>query len=302
MAAHLQISLILHIPTQFLPHTHHLQQDPRRCRKIKKNRPFLGTNVKIYIIALRTLAIARELKKCVEFFNLMNGFEYVYKVETFNIVVEFLCKKKLILEANHIVVKLKDWIKPDVTTYTWLIYDFCDVGNLIEASKVWNLMVDEGFKPDVNAIEVMLETLFKKNKFDDGFKIFHETRGKRIEYLGLSTYKLVIKWLCKKAKMGEARIMFDEMRMRGIKPDNEIFGSIVYGLLSRGRINEARKFLEDVENPDISLYHEMIRTLRIRTYLREMDFLHLVALVILVCLSEERRLMKLSKGDGLIKL
>ncbi|GER42399.1 pentatricopeptide repeat-containing protein [Striga asiatica] len=225
---------------------------------IKKHRPFLGT-----LPGNRTTPSSqpRELKKCVEFFHLMNGFGYVYKVETFNIVVEFLCKNKLILEANHIVVKLKDWIKPDVTTYRWLIYGFCDVGNLIEASKVWNLMVDEGFKPDVNAIEVMLETLFKKNKFDDGFKLFHETRGKRIEYLGLSTYKLVIKWLCKKAKMGEARIMFDEMRMRGINPDNEIFGSIVYGLSSRGRINEARKFLEDVENPDISLYHGMIKGL-----------------------------------------
>ncbi|GER51479.1 pentatricopeptide repeat-containing family protein [Striga asiatica] len=228
------------------------------CREIGQRRL---VNVKTYIIALRTLAAARELKKCVEFFHLMNGFGYVYKVETFNIVLEFLCKNKLVLEANHIVIKLKDWIKPDVTTYRWLIYGFCEVGNLIEASKVWNLMVDEGFEPDVNAIEVLLETLFKKNKFDDGFKLFHETRAKRIECLGLSTYKLVIKWLCKKAKMGEARVVFDEMRMRGIEPDNEIFGSIVYGLLSRGRINEARKFLEDIENPDISLYHGMIKGL-----------------------------------------
>ncbi|GFP87312.1 putative pentatricopeptide repeat-containing protein at1g26500 [Phtheirospermum japonicum] len=228
------------------------------CREIGQLRL---VNVKTYIIALRTLAAARELKKCVEFFHLMNGFGYEYKVQTFNTVIEVLCKNKLVSEANHVAVKLRDWVKPDNETYKWLIYGFCDVGDLIEASKIWNLMVDDGFDPDINSIEVMLETLFKKNNFIEGFKLFHETRAKRTDFLGLSTYKLVIKWLCKKGKMGEAQVVFDEMSIRGIKPDNEVLGSITYGLMSRGRANEAYKVFEGVKNVDICVYHGLIKGL-----------------------------------------
>ncbi|KAL7148917.1 hypothetical protein ABFS83_05G005100 [Erythranthe nasuta] len=218
-------------------------------------------NVKTYIIALTALATARELKKCVEFFHLMNGYGYEYKVETFNTVVEILCRKKLVAEAKHLVMKLRDWIKPNAETYTWLVYGFCDIGDLIEASKIWNSMVDEGFEPDFNAIEIMLETLFKNNKFDQGLKLFQSMRVKEVKSLRLSTYRLVIKWLCKKGKMGESYVVFEEMQMNGIKADNEILGSIIYGLVSKGRVREGFKVLEEVENVDICVYHGMIKGL-----------------------------------------
>ncbi|CAI9785290.1 unnamed protein product [Fraxinus pennsylvanica] len=218
-------------------------------------------NIKTYIIALRTLAAARELKKCVEFFHLMNGFGYEYRVEVLNKVVEFLCKNKLVVEAKHVVVKLKDCVKPDGETYRWLIYGFCDVGDLIEASKVWNLMVDEGFEPGINAVDAILEGLFKNNRFDEGLKLFQSMRVKRMENLGLSTYRVVINWLCKKGKLGEAHMMFDEMQMRGINADNETLGSIIYGLMSKGRVREAYNIVERIEKPDINVYHGMIKGL-----------------------------------------
>ncbi|KAL2546657.1 putative pentatricopeptide repeat-containing protein [Forsythia ovata] len=218
-------------------------------------------NIKTYIIALRTLAAARELKKCVEFFHLMNGFGYEYRVEVLDKVVESLCKNKLVVEAKHVVVKLKDCIKPDGETYKWLIYGFCDVGDLIEASKVWNLMVDEGFEPDINAVDTMLEGLFKNNRFDEGLKLFQSMRVKRMEDLGLSTYRVVINWLCKKGKLGEAHNVFEEMQMRDIKADNETLGLIIYGLTGKGRVKEAYNIVERIEKPDINVYHGMIKGL-----------------------------------------
>ncbi|XP_073317947.1 putative pentatricopeptide repeat-containing protein At1g26500 [Primulina huaijiensis] len=218
-------------------------------------------NIKTYIIALRTLAAARELKKCVEFFHMMNGFGYEYKDETFNKVVEVLCRNKLVLEAKHLVLKLKGVIKPDGETYRWLVYGFCDVGDLIEASKVWNLMVDEGFKPDVNSVNVMLETLFKNNSFNEALKLFQSMRVKRMDDLGVSTYGLVIKWLCKRGKIGDSYAVLEEMKMRGLNLDNKILGSIIYGAMSRGRVVEGYKIFQGVEMPDISVYNGMIKGL-----------------------------------------
>lgn len=218
-------------------------------------------NDKTFRIALKTLAGARELKKSVEFFHAMNDYGFEYSLGTLNKVVETLCRSKLVDEAKFLVSKLNDWIKPDVVTYKCLIEGFCDVGNMIEASKMWNLMVDEGFQPEIDAVEKMMETLFKTNQLSEALKLFQAMRLKRMEELGLSTYRLVIYWMCKRDKVSQAYVVFDEMRERGIRPDNSTLGSLIYGLLARNRVSMAYKVVEGIEEPDISVYHGLIKGL-----------------------------------------
>lgn len=218
---------------------------------------------KTYKIAIKTLASAREMRKCVDFFHIMNGFGYGYELGTLNKVVDMLCGCKLVEEAKYIVQKLKDCgsVKPDGFTYECLIRGFCDVGDLVEASKIWNLMVDEGFEVEVDAVEKMMDTLFKTNRFDEAMKLFQSVRVNRIDEVGLSTYKLVIGWMSRKDKLGQARVVLDEMRERGIEPDCEILGSLIYGFLSKARIREAYAIAETIDNPDISVYHGLIKGL-----------------------------------------
>lgn len=218
-------------------------------------------NDRTFLIALKTLAAARELKKCVEFFHVMNGYGIEYSVETLNKVIGSLCGTKLVEEAKFVVFKLKESIRPNGVTYKCLIQGFCDVGDLIEASKIWNLMVDEGFDPCIGAVEKMMETLFKTNRDVEAMKLLQMMRVKRMEDLGLSTYRLVIEWMCKKGKVEQAHVVFDEMRKRGIEADNLTMGSLVYGLLARRRVNEAYGIVEGIEKPDISVYHGLMKGL-----------------------------------------
>lgn len=217
-------------------------------------------NDKTYRIALKTLASAREMKRCVEFFHVMNDYGYGYNLETMNKVVETLCGSKLVEEAKYIVLKLRDWIKPNGVTYKCLIFGFCDVGDLIEASKVWNLMVDEGLE-HIDAVDKMMDTLFKTNRFDEAMKLFQSMRSKSVDVLGVSTYRIVIEWMCKNGKLGQAHLTFEEMQQRGIQPDNVTMGSLIYGLLCKGRVREAYKIMEDIEKPDLSVYHGFIKGL-----------------------------------------
>ncbi|MFS7984491.1 putative tetratricopeptide-like helical domain superfamily [Helianthus anomalus] len=103
-----------------------------------------------------------EMKKCVEFFH--NGFGYGYDLGTLNKVIESLCGCKLVEEAKYVVQKLKGIVNPDGFTYKCLICGFCDVGNLVEGSKMWNLMVDEGFVVGINVVEMMMDTVLKSNR------------------------------------------------------------------------------------------------------------------------------------------
>ncbi|KAI4328534.1 hypothetical protein L6164_020880 [Bauhinia variegata] len=219
-------------------------------------------NDKTFRIALKTLGAARELKKCVEFFHLMNSHGYEYNLGTLNKVVETLCGCKLVAEAKFVVFKLKEWIKPNGDTYKHLISGFCDVGDFIEASKIWNLMVDEGFKPQIDAAETLMETLFKINRYDEALKLFQTMRVQRMDELGLSTYRLVIKWMSERGMISQVHIVFEEMRKRSIQADNSTLGHLIYGLLARGRIREAYRIAEGIEGqPDISVYHALVKGL-----------------------------------------
>ncbi|XP_056697288.1 putative pentatricopeptide repeat-containing protein At1g26500 [Spinacia oleracea] len=219
------------------------------------------TNDKTFRIALKVLASARELKKCVEYFHLMNSHGYGYSLDTLNKVVETLCKENLVEEAKFVVVKLKDWIKPNQVTYKHLICGFCDTGDVIEASKLWNLMVDEGIEAEIDAVNTMIERFFKNNQFDQGLKLFQTMRVKRMEEVGLSMYSIVIKWMCKRGKLSQAQLVFEELQKRGIKADNATLASIIYGLLSKNRVQEAYLIMENTEKPDISMYHALIKGL-----------------------------------------
>ncbi|XP_023538207.1 putative pentatricopeptide repeat-containing protein At1g26500 [Cucurbita pepo subsp. pepo] len=216
---------------------------------------------KTFVVALRTLAAARELKKCVELFHLMNGYGFGYSLVTLGKVVEKLCGCKLVDEAKFVVLKLKEWIKVDGVTYKLLIKGFCDVGDVIEASKIWNLMVEDGFEAEMEAVEEMMNVLFKANKFDEALKLFQAMRSNRMNDLIPSTYSLVIKWLCNKGKMRQAYNVFDEMLKRGFEADNSAHSSLIYGVLARGRRREAYNIMGRIENPDLSVYHAMIKGL-----------------------------------------
>ncbi|GAB2280198.1 hypothetical protein Dimus_014840 [Dionaea muscipula] len=220
-------------------------------------------NDKTFRIGLRTLAKARELKKCVEFFHLTSAHGHECDVDVLNKVVETLCGDRLVDEAKHVVVKLRDWIKPNGVTYRRLICGFCDRGDMVEASKLWNSMVDEGHEADIDAMNKMMETFFKKNQFGEGLKLFQMMRVKRVEELGIHhTYRLVIEWMCKKGKLAEARVVFDEMQKRGIEADNLTLSSLIYGLLVSGnRVREAYLIMERIKEPDISVYHGLIKGL-----------------------------------------
>lgn len=218
-------------------------------------------NDKTFIIALKTLGGARELKKCVEFFHLMNSNGCEYNVRTLNIVVEAMCKGKLVDEAKFVAFKLRECVRLDGVTYKYLVKGFCDKGDLVEASKVWNLMEDEGFVPHVDAVEAMMETFFKVNQYGEALRLFETMRFKRMDELGGSSYGLVIRWLCKKGMMDRAREVFEEMRERGVCVDNSTLGDVVYGLLVKRRVREAYGVVEAIEAPDLSVYHGLIKGL-----------------------------------------
>ena len=90
----------------------------------------------------------------------------------------------------------------------------------MEACKIWNLM-----------------EMFRTLKLD------------RYHDMGLSSYSLLINWLCRKGKLVEAHMAFGEMLKRRTGVDNEVFAPLVYGVVSRGGVSEGYKIVQGIRNP-----------------------------------------------------
>ncbi|XP_068667323.1 putative pentatricopeptide repeat-containing protein At1g26500 [Aristolochia californica] len=217
-------------------------------------------------IVVKHLAAAKELKKCVEFFHLMNESGFCYRVEILNKVVETLCGQNMVDEAKHVIIKMKPWIKPSEITYGILVSCFCDRGDLVEACKIWNLIVEEGLQPEVSSSEKIMERFFKCNRLEDGMIFFKTIRLHRFHDVGPSTYGLVIVWMCKKHKLHHAFALFCEMLKRGVGVDDDrVISALVYGLLSKRKVREAFRVFHGLREPDLIVYNELIKgLLRIR--------------------------------------
>ena len=87
-------------------------------------------------------------------------------------------------------------IRVDETTYGFLVVGFCRAGDLVEAAKICNRMLDSGFKPDVEAYEIV-KTLFKNNRFEDAMGMFKMMRKRRFCNPGSTLYGAVIAWMRK---------------------------------------------------------------------------------------------------------
>ncbi|KAL5991670.1 hypothetical protein ACLOJK_012579 [Asimina triloba] len=214
-------------------------------------------------VAARWLAARKEMKRCVEMFHLLEDCHCydAYSVEILNSVVETLCGLKHLVEARYLVSKLRPRVEPDEATYGMLIDGFCEIGDLVEACKIWNRMAEEGLQPDIVACEKIMEAFCKCDRISDAFQMFRCVKMERIQDVDLSLYKLLITWLCSKGKLDEAYTVFAETLKRGVSADNATLGALVYGVVCKGRVREGCKIVEGLREPDISVYHGLIKGL-----------------------------------------
>lgn len=209
-------------------------------------------------VGARALADAHEISKCVLLFRLDPQFS---TVGALNCVVDELCLRKHVDIAHSVVAKLRDSITGNDETYSLLVIGFCRAGDLVDAAKVWNLMLEEEIEPEVDAYEEIIVTMFKSNQLQEAMRLFKTMRKRRFFDLRTSSYGIVIQWTCKIGRVSYAYMVFAEMLKRGISFDNATIGHLIYGLLAKKRVKEAYKVFKEAEEVDLCLCHGMMKGL-----------------------------------------
>lgn len=213
-------------------------------------------------IAGTTFAAAREMKKAVGVFTMMEKCGFEVGTESLNTLLNALAKEKLGKEAQQLFDRMCDKLKPDLKTYTVLLSSWCNAKNLIEAGRVWNQMVDKGFEPDVITYNVMIHGLIKGQRRPEAVKLFElmKAKGPRPH---VSTYNVMVEDLCKHGKMDDAMDCFEEMIEDGLAPDEVTYTSLITGFGRARRMEEVPGLVKEMHEmgcpPDGKTYNVLIK-------------------------------------------
>lgn len=222
--------------------------------------------IETFEIAIKAFAAAREMKKAVQMFDLMERYHFDANLNAFNFLLDALGRVKLAKEAQMLFERMRGRFRPNAKTYTILISGWCEAKNLLEAGKLWNEMVDKGFKPDLVTHNIMLGGLFKGGKKEEALKLFElmKTNG---PHPNSKSYTTVIRALSKLQKMEEASKFFAEMQEHGSPLDAAVYTCLITGYGNKKKLDKAYGLLQEMKEKgirhDCRTYNALIKVMMI---------------------------------------
>lgn len=213
-------------------------------------------------ICIKAFAAGQQRRKAVGIFELMKKYNFKVGVDSINILLDNLCRVKLGKEAQILFEKLKGRFTPNMQTYTILLNGWCKVGNLLEAGKVWNEMIDKGLSPDIVAHNTMLEGLLKVHKRSDAVKLFEVMKAKG-PFPNARSYTIMIRDLCKQKRMKDAVEYYEKMLECRCTPDAAVYTCLITGFGNQKQMDKVYGLLKEMKEngcpPDGRMYNALIK-------------------------------------------
>lgn len=232
-------------------------------------------------------------------FKRMSEFGLKPSLNDLDHLLYLLCKRKFVRHGQELFDKVKVEFSPTVKSYTILIRGWDEVGDLVEARKVFDEMIQRGCTVDVPAYNSLLEALCNGGDFDEAYSMFREmaSRGldpdaftysifilsyckrdnihsvfrvldrmKRYNLVpNIYTYNCIIKKLCANEKVEEAYQLLDEMIQAGASPDTWSYNAIQAYHCDHSEVNSALRLLSRMEKenckPDRHTYNMILKML-----------------------------------------
>lgn len=127
---------------------------------------------------------------------------------------------------------------PGVSMWTTLLDWHGRLGALQEAIETWDMMLDQGVKPDTLAYRGMISALFRGRRPNRALEFFREYQTFSVDTSDphhLSLYNTVLHGLCGADRATEAEEICATMQQRGPKPDMVSFNTFVSYYGRRGK-------------------------------------------------------------------
>ncbi|KAK4359450.1 hypothetical protein RND71_021679 [Anisodus tanguticus] len=179
-------------------------------------------------------------------------------------------------EVQKFFDRVKDDFALSVKSYSIMVRGWGELGEVVEALKLFDEMLERGFSVDVLAYNSILESFCNAGKMDEAYKLFMKMRsvGPKPDAF---TYSIFIHAycvkddihlafrLCKSDKVEDAYQLIDEMINPGVTPDCWSYNTILAFHCDHNDVNLALRLISKMEKngclPDRHTYNMVLKML-----------------------------------------
>lgn len=130
-------------------------------------------------------------------------------------------------------------IKLDGVSYNIIVKGFCENGDFEHAIGMLDEMEKMGFSPNVITFNTLLNCLYRKNRPDDGDRVWQMMEEKGV-VPDIKSYSSKLVGFVSRKKMKEAVELIREIESKGIKPDLFCYNALIKGYASDGNLEEVK--------------------------------------------------------------
>ncbi|KAL9434290.1 hypothetical protein AB3S75_029008 [Citrus x aurantiifolia] len=257
----------------------------------------LGPTQKTFAIIAERYVSAGKADRAVKIFLSMHEHGCRQSLNSFNTILDLLCKEKKVEKAYNLFKVFRGKFKADVISYNVIANGWCLVKRTNKALEVLKEMVDRGLNPNLTTYNIVLKGYFRAGQIEEAWRFFLEMKKRKCEIdvvtyttivhgfgvvgeikrarnvfdgmvnggvlPSVATYNAMIQVLCKKDSVENAILVFEEMVRKGYMPNSTTYNVVIRGLCHAGERERALEFVgrmkDDECEPNVQTYNILIR-------------------------------------------
>lgn len=183
----------------------------------------------------RNLSKHSNSDELLEVFQVLSSGDYFKDLETYNVMVSFLCKAGMVKEAYGVLLEMKKkGLGPDVSTYNSLIQACCREDLLRPAKRLWDEMFANGCRGNLNTYTILIRKFSKVGQVDEALRLFYHMLGREVTP-DVMTYTYLLEGLCQETKLQPALEVFDKCVEQDLMIAQTVLGTFILSLCKAGR-------------------------------------------------------------------
>ncbi|GJU44350.1 pentatricopeptide repeat-containing protein [Tanacetum coccineum] len=185
-------------------------------------------------------------------------------IVTFNALIQARCSNRELTKARLLFDSMvsRDLAAPDAATYSILLSAYCDAIKMDQAMLIYREMNERGFKPNHDSYSIMIRKLFSVARSGEACKVLDDMRAQG-QMLNAFTYFSILNDLINMGRFEEALSLFHFVGDDGkLNSDISVFYFLINAAFVSKKPHIATELFEDLSvkgmKPDLDTYTAMI--------------------------------------------
>ncbi|GFP90666.1 pentatricopeptide repeat-containing protein pnm1 mitochondrial [Phtheirospermum japonicum] len=165
-----------------------------------------------------------------------------------------LCREKdsfrLQDEAQTVLIEMeRNGVPRDVETFNVLINNLCKIRQTGEAMSLFNRMGEWGCYPDETTFLVLIKSLYQAARVGEGDEMIDRMKSEGYgDHLDKKAYYEILKILCGIERVDHAMSVFSKMKEDGCEPGMKTYDLLMGKLCAHGRLDKANVLYKEAES------------------------------------------------------